>query len=372
MKVLIVDDNKDNLYLLEIILKGSGYEVVSASNGAEALEKLRAKGFGMIISDILMPVMDGFLLCRECKEDEELKNIPFVFYTATYTSDEDEKFALSLGANAFICKPIEPDAFVQIIEGVFKKAKSGLLRPPEVAPPELSLYLTEYNKRIVAKLEDKVAQLEIEIAKRTQVEAELQQSFEMLRRAMEETIQAMVLIVEMKDPYTASHQREVTQLACAIAKEMRLSEEKIDRIHMAGLIHDIGKISIPTEILTKPSRKLTEKEISMIRTHPKVGYDILKTIEFPWPIAKIVLQHHERMNGSGYPSGLSGEDILLEARILGLADAVESMALHRPYRPALGIDRALEEVSQNRGVLYDPEVVDACLKLFTEKRFQFE
>ena len=371
MKILIVDDNKNNLYLMETILKRSGYEVASAANGAEALEKLRAKGFGMIISDILMPVMDGFKLCRECKGDEELKNIPFVFYTAAYTSGEDEKFALSLGANAFIHKPVEPDALVQLIKEVFEKAKSGLLRPPEVAPPELSLYLTEYNKRIVAKLEEKVAQLEIEIAERKQAEAELQQSFERLRRAMEGTIQAIALTVEMKDPYTAGHQRRVTQLAYAIAKEMRLSEEQIKGIRMAGGIHDIGKISVPAEILTKPGR-LTENEFSLIKNHPEVGFDILKIIEFPWPIAKIVLQHHERMNGSGYPSGLSGEDILLEARILSVADVVEAMASHRPYRPALGIDRALEEISQNRGVLYDTEVVDACLKLFTEKRFQFE
>lgn len=146
MKILIVDDNKNNLYLLETILKDSGYEVVSAANGAKALEKLRAKGFGMIIADILMPVMDGFQLCWECKRDEELKDILFVFYTATYTSDKDEKFSLSLGANAFIRKPVEPDTFIQIIEKVFEKAKSGLLRPPDVVPPELSLYLTEYNK----------------------------------------------------------------------------------------------------------------------------------------------------------------------------------------------------------------------------------
>jgi len=371
MKILIVDDNKNDLYLLKIILKGSGYEVASAANGAEALEKLRAKGFGMIISDILMPVMDGFQLCRECKGDEELKNIPFVLCTADYTSDEDEKFALSLEVNTFIHKPVEPDTFVQIIEEVFKKAKSGLLRPPEVAPHELSLYLTEYSKRIVAKLEDKVAQLEIEIAEREQAEAELQQSFERLRRAMEETIQAIALIAEMKDPYTAGHQRRVAQLACAIAKEIHLSEEQIEGSRMVGLIHDIGKISIPAEILTKTGL-LTKNEFNLFKTHSKVGYDILKIIEFPWPIAKIVLQHHERMNGSGYPSGLLGEHILLEARILGVADVVEAMALQRPYRPSLGIDRSLEEISQNRDVLYDPEVVDACLKLFNEKRFQFE
>ena len=140
---------------------------------------------------------------------------------------------------------------------------------------------------------------------------------------------------------------------------------------MAGTLHDIGKMYVPGEILTKPGR-LTEIEFNMIKTHPKAGYDILKTIEFPWPIALIVLQHHERIDGSGYPSGLPAKDILLEARILGVADVVEAMASHRPYRPALGMDKALAEISQKRGSLYDPEVVDACLKLLVEKRFKFK
>jgi HD-GYP domain-containing protein (c-di-GMP phosphodiesterase class II) len=163
----------------------------------------------------------------------------------------------------------------------------------------------------------------------------------------------------------------VSNLARAIGEEMGISEEQIDGIRMAGVIHDIGKMSVPAEILSKPGR-LNELEYGMIETHPEIAYDILKTIEFPWPVAEIVLQHHERMNGAGYPQGLSGEDILLEARILGVADVVEAMASHRPYRSALGIDRALEEISQNRGVLYDSEVVDACLNLFTRKGFTLE
>ncbi len=140
---------------------------------------------------------------------------------------------------------------------------------------------------------------------------------------------------------------------------------------MAAILHDIGKISVPAEILTKPGR-LDEIEMNMLRTHPQVGYDILEKIDFPWPLAKVILQHHERMDGSGYPAGLSGEKILLEARILGVADVVEAMSSHRPYRPALGVDKALEEISQNKGILYDPEVTDACLKLFKEKGFKFE
>jgi putative nucleotidyltransferase with HDIG domain len=176
----------------------------------------------------------------------------------------------------------------------------------------------------------------------------------------------------MKDPYTAGHQRGVAQLACAIAKEMGLPEEQIEGIRMAGLIHDIGKITIPAEILSRLG-PLNDLEYGIIKTHSQAGYNILNgTIEFPWPVAQIVLQHHERMDGSGYPQGLSGEEILLEARILAVADVVEAMASNRPYRSARGIDKALKEISRNKGILYDPEVVDACLKLFTEKGFKFE
>jgi len=210
-----------------------------------------------------------------------------------------------------------------------------------------------------------------DITERKQAQEELQRTLEELRRALGATIQAMALTVEMRDAYTAGHQQRVTDLARTIATEMKLSKGQIDGIRMAGTIHDIGKIGVPAEILNKPIR-LTDIEFSLIKIHPLVGYNILEQIEFPWPVAGIVLQHHERMNGSGYPHGLSGEDILLEARILGVADVVEAMASHRPYRPALGIDKALEEISQNRGILYDPRVVDTCVKLFTEKGFTFK
>lgn len=209
-----------------------------------------------------------------------------------------------------------------------------------------------------------------DITDRKQAEKELKQSFEKLQRILKETAHALAAAIEARDPYTAGHQRRVTKLAIAIAKKMGLSEKQINAIHMTALIHDIGKINAPSEILSKPTR-LTKIEFEIIKTHPRVGYNILKEIEFPWPVAEIILQHHERMDGSGYPQGLSDDDIILEARILGVADVIEAMASHRPYRPAQGIDKALEEISQNRGVLYDPKVVDACLKLFTEKGFKF-
>jgi PAS domain S-box-containing protein/putative nucleotidyltransferase with HDIG domain len=210
-----------------------------------------------------------------------------------------------------------------------------------------------------------------ELAERVRAEKELHQSFEKLQRTLKETVIALTSAVEIRDPYTAGHQRRVTRLACAIAEEIGLPEEQIEGLRVAGLIHDIGKINVPAEILSKPGR-LTDIEFALIKMHPQIGHDILKKIEFPWPVAQIVLQHHERLDGSGYPAAMSDDDILLETRILSVADVVEAMASHRPYRSALGLDKALEEILRNRGYLYDPEVVDVCLRLFTERRFTFE
>jgi PAS domain S-box-containing protein len=207
-----------------------------------------------------------------------------------------------------------------------------------------------------------------DITDRKRAEEQLRESLEQLRRAVETIIQVLVMAVEVKDPYTAGHQRRMTNLARTIATEMGLTPEKIEGLRMAGVIHDIGKITMPSEILSKPT-KLSGIELSLTREHVRLGYDILKDVESPWPLAEIVLQHHERMNGSGYPRNLKGDEILMEARILAVSDVVESMASRRPYRPALGIDAAIEEISKERDILYDPEVVDACLKLFHEKRY---
>ena len=209
-----------------------------------------------------------------------------------------------------------------------------------------------------------------DISHRIQTEEELKLRTEKLQEALEATVQAMAFTIETRDPYTAGHQRRVTRLACAIAKEMNLPEDKIEGLRMAGDLHDIGKISVPAEILSKPG-PISEVEYNVIKTHPQVGYEILKNIEFPWPIAQIVQQHHERMNGSGYPMGLKGNKILMEARILAVADVVEAMATHRPYHPAQPIEMALDEISDNKGKLYDPQVVDACLRLFKNKGFKF-
>jgi PAS domain S-box-containing protein len=197
------------------------------------------------------------------------------------------------------------------------------------------------------------------------------QTVEHIRKALGATVRAIAVTVETRDPYTAGHQRRVADLACAIATEMNLSVDQIDGIRMAATIHDLGKISVPADILSKPI-KLTNIEFSLIKTHSQSGYDILKDIDFPWPVARTVLEHHERMNGSGYPNGLTGDHLLLESRILAVADVVESMASHRPYRPSLGIEAALEEIEKNRGTLYDADAVNACLRVFREKGYQLQ
>ncbi|MCF6290361.1 MAG: CBS domain-containing protein [Desulfobacterales bacterium] len=220
-----------------------------------------------------------------------------------------------------------------------------------------------------------------DITKRRQAEEELKRVHEelelrvvertrQLSKAMNGAVEAMALTVEMRDPYTSGHQRRVADLAAAIAREMGLSREKVEGVYMAGVIHDIGKIRVPSGILCHPGR-LSEAEFGILQPHPAVGYDILKGIEFPWPLAEIVLQHHERLDGSGYPHGLKNGRILLKARILAVADVVEAMSSHRPYRPALGVEHALREISAKRGTCYEPAAVDACVELFTNKKYQF-
>jgi putative nucleotidyltransferase with HDIG domain len=215
------------------------------------------------------------------------------------------------------------------------------------------------------------AQGQHELTERKRVWEELQRRNDHLHETFVATINALAMTIEMKDPYTAAHQRWVTRLACAVAAEMELAPEQIEGLRMAGLIHDIGKLNVPAELLLKPHR-LTEIEYEAIKIHPQSGYDIVKEIQFPWPIAQIVLQHHERMDGSGYPLGISGTEILPEARLLAVADVVESMSSHRPYRDAHGIDIALDEIARNSDILYDPAAVKACLVVFQDKGFKFE
>jgi len=209
-----------------------------------------------------------------------------------------------------------------------------------------------------------------DITERKLADEKLRQSYDSLKKTLNDAINAMVKIVETRDPYTAGHQQNVAELATAIAREMKLDEDRIDRLRTAAVIHDIGKMYIPSDILSKPG-KLSEIEYNLIKTHPKYGYDIVKDKDFHCSVAQAILQHHERMDGSGYPGGLKGDEIILESRILVVADVVEAMAADRPYRPAQGLEKALEEIKMNSGKLYDPAVVDACIEVFNSGRFKF-
>jgi PAS domain S-box-containing protein/putative nucleotidyltransferase with HDIG domain len=603
MKILVVDDKEEGRKLLEAVLIHNGYEVVSAENGKQALEILKSDAIDIIIADILMPVMDGYTLLSNCKSDPKLKNLPFIFYTATYVSDEDEKLAIDLGADLFIRKPVEIDEFIarlnqavrdycekkqSVRTGIFPKIEeiqssynrvlveklekrtielenllrlynmfnryvddlifwldenghftsvnhqievygytreevigkhfSEFLTPKsqivarelferskksqysqdeyeveaiekdgaivilnlrlytiregnkfigrfgigrditklrkserELKSSELryqmlfnkipvgvfyynkDLILTDFNDRFVEMLRstrEKLLGLDLnkikdqrvlpaikkvfeglegaytgyyeattgpaviyaemkcapiydennniiggvgivhDITEKHNAEERLVESLKKNQKFLEGTVNALASAVEKRDPYTAGHQRRVARLACAIARELNLDNGVIECLNIAGILHDIGKIYVPAEILSKPAR-LTQAEFDIVKEHPRIGAEILESIEFPWPVAQIILQHHERLDGSGYPSGLKTDKILLEAKILSVADVVEAMMTHRPYRPAWNIDVVLTEIISNRDILYDSKIVDACVRLFREQGFKF-
>jgi PAS domain S-box-containing protein/putative nucleotidyltransferase with HDIG domain len=236
-----------------------------------------------------------------------------------------------------------------------------------------STFNVQFSAHVIKDHEDKplcIIVSFLDITRRKEAEEKALVNYERMTRNMEDTIQAMAMTIEYKDRYTATHQKRVAQLARAIADEIGMEEDRKKGLYLAGLVHDIGKLRVPAEILSNPG-KLSDAEFSMIKLHPQTGFDILKSVQFQWPLAQIVQQHHERINGTGYPEGLTENNIFLESKILAVADVVEAMASHRPYRPALGINKALEEISQNKGKLYDTEIVNTCLYLFNKKGFQF-
>ena len=362
--ILVVDDQPPNIELLEAYLVPQGYEIVKAANGEEALGKLSGNQIDLILLDILMPGMDGFEVTRRVRQDNKYRLLPIILITALRES-EDRVKGIEAGCDDFISKPVDKMELFARVRSLLKvKAYNDLMSNYR---KELASEITSRTEELKHALEN----LQQEITERKQAEEKLQQTLENLRKAFIASVQLMVSAVEARDPYTAGHQIRSTNLARAIATEMGLPREKIEGLRMAGSIHDIGKLSIPAEILSKPTR-LTNIEFSLIKEHSVKGYEMLKGVESPWPLAEIVYQHHERMDGSGYPRNLKGDEILMEARILAVADVVESMASHRPYRPAIGVEAALEEIERNKGILYDDAVADACLRLFREKGFQLE
>jgi len=333
--VLIVDDNPTNIDLLVNTLEDD-FQLGIAINGPKALDYVEKYLPDLILLDIMMPGMDGYEVCTRLKSVTRTKDVPVIFITAmSEVGDKTQGF--ELGAVDYITKPfhtMEVKARVQTHLSLKKMREE----------------LSDQNVILEQRVEEKTAELQ-----------------EMLKAI----VRAMAMMVEVRDPYTAGHQHRVAQLACAIAKKMGLSNDQINAIRFAGILHDIGKIRIPTSILTR-SGKLLDAEFDMIRIHPEVGYDLLKNIPSPWPFAQIVLQHHELLDGSGYPKHLTSDQIMQESKILTVADVTEAQSSYRPYRPALGIDFALEDIQKNRGKLYDPDAVDACLELFQQDNFKFE
>jgi len=476
--VLLVDDNRELCEGLAYQMQSFGCRVLLAAEGAEALELARKHRPDLIISDLLMPNMDGFELCRQLRLDPQLAGMRVLFLTGAFTEEGDIQLANKLGVAAVLFKPIDGATLHKAIEGALF---DRVLNPQPLFDP--TLFQSQHQARMSEKLLRTVNELEIALRGMAQMErkyrrmvenlgsgyflysrsangnlsylspsaaltldlsdeeakARLQQllppphpadngddtsgphRFELivgdgrgksrhfecsetrivesgllpqiegvahdisyqkqLQRSLQLTldrtvgllhgaIAAIAQAAEVRDPYTAGHQRRVAQLSLAIARRLGIEGEQLTGIELGAIIHDLGKINVPSELLAKPSR-LTPIELSLIREHCRTGHEILKRIDFPWPIAEIALQHHELLDGSGYPQGLIGDEIMLEARIVGVADVVEAMASHRPYRPALGINEPLEYIRSRRGTLYDAQVVDVCLELFASGEFHF-
>lgn len=333
--IVIVDDNPNNLRVLSSMLQQFGYKVRPALDGAMAIKSIIANPPDLVLLDIRMPEMDGYEVCRQLKSNPLTAEIPVIFISALQDT-EDKVAAFKSGGVDYITKPFQ-------LEEVLARVKA-----------HLSLY--QIQRDLQTMVEDRSKEL-------TAALITLNESQKQYTHILEQTIQAISLTIEKRDPYTAGHQTRVSQLSVAIAKEMKLDEQLIEGLRLGAMVHDIGKIYIPAEILNRPG-KLSDIEFMLIKTHSQVGHDIMENVQFPWPVAEMILQHHERMDGSGYPQGLKGEAILLEARIIAVADVLESMACHRPYRAALGITKGLTEIRSGENTLYDTNVVNACLRLF--------
>lgn len=478
MKILVVDDQADARLIQKTILEQKQFEVLEAENGKEALATIKVSRPDLIISDIMMPHMDGFELCKKTKAIPELSHIPFVFYSAHFVDQHDFQLGEELDAAHFLVKPLPAKQFIAEIEKVildtehnnkklaYKKTKTDkefeskhkerlldtLLNKiekieqseqrfkhvinsvpaaiyetsfPDLTPfffspiiedftgfnrsqfndGTLNWYGQIYSKdrttiteQILLATQEQKPRFRLEYrmyhadgktlvwfedngtieydnnGKATQIYGTLirindrKEAEEKLLESFESTITAVSLALEKRDPYTAGHQHNCARIAKAIAQQMGLEDNLINGLYQAASIHDIGKIYIPSEILNKPTR-LSNAEFGLIKTHAQVGYDIVKHVQFPWPIANTILQHHERLDGSGYPNGCKADEICIEAKILAVADVVDAMSSDRPYRKGLGIDAALSELEKNVGIFYDTDTVNACLQLFREKNF---
>ena len=346
--IFLVNDDLTTQELLESCLKENEYSVSSSRNRAEALQKISKEKVDLILLDIGV-LVDGIDFFNDLKNNPKTKDIPVIFMADRKDSTSVTK-DLALEAADYIRKPINEIELLARIKHHLK--------------------LKDLQQNLNNLVEQGISELQNEIKQRKETEKALAQSNIKLQKLTKDTLKLLASVVEMRDPFTAGHQQNVTYLSVLIAQEMGLEEDIIEAVRMAATVHDIGKIRIPIEILSK-SRKLLDIEMEIIKTHPFTGYKLLKDVDFPWPIADIVLQHHERLDGSGYPEGLKGDKIKLEAKILGVADVIEGITYHRPYRAGLGLENAIEEITKNRGILYDPEIVDIAIRILKNKSFKF-
>jgi putative nucleotidyltransferase with HDIG domain len=355
--ILIVDDEDSILNAFRRILADGDYEIHTASNGLEGLNKLHTanRPYSLIISDQRMPVMNGVQFFTQAKDifPDAVRILLTGYADTAAVIDAINKG----GVHLYFTKPWHEEELLLHIKQSFSKVEilqenKRLIELIKNKNDELLKLNKTLEKRTKDKTDDLLAQTE-----------KLKESYKKSQIILDGIVKTLSMIIETRDPYTSGHEDQVAKIACNIAKEMKFTEEQITAIHIAATLHDIGKISVPSEILTKPGR-LSDLEMEMIKTHCKVANDILINIEFPYPVAEIIFQHHERMDGSGYPRGLKGDKIAIEARIIGAADVMDAMTSYRPYRPALGVDAAIEEIVKFRGITYDPAVVDACLKIY--------
>jgi len=311
--ILIVDDEEAIRKMISKGIAKNYFNCSTADDANHALSVLDENEIDVVLTDIGLPGMNGIELNRIIQKEYSADVIVMTGAVDEYAYDK----VISEGATDFLKKPVQINEIILRINRILRERES---------------------------------------------KKKLKESLESHRKTIDAIVQTMAASLEVRDPYTAGHQRRVAELAVAIAKELNMSKDQIDQIYMAGVIHDIGKIAVPSEILSKPTR-LTEFEFGIVKSHPKVAYDLLKNIEFPWPIDQIIYQHHEKIDGSGYPQGLKGDEISIEARIISIADVVEAIASHRPYRPSLGVKTALDEISNNKQIKYDQKVVEACIRI---------
>jgi response regulator RpfG family c-di-GMP phosphodiesterase len=339
--ILVVDDDLQIRIFMKDLLESFRYNCIVASDAEEALAAFDGRGFDLVLCDIDLEGDNGMELARNLRN--RYPDTAIIMVTGIDDSGLAET-ALDFGAYGYMVKPVRVNEVLINVSNALRRRS-----------------LEQQSLRHQKILQDQVAE-------RT---CKLNKTLSELRRAFDDIVHVISLTGEMKDAYTAGHQQRVSELATAIGREMGLPYEQVETIRLAGMIHDLGKIAIPSDILAKPTR-LRPTEYALIKDHPQLGYDIISTVDFLKPVANIVLQHHERLDGGGYPHGLRGNEILLEARIIAVADVVEAMSSHRPYRAGLGIDTALGEIEAKAGRLYDGEAAAACLRLFREKGYVLE